>query len=134
MSHRLKLTVFVLAFNVIGFAQGYLLQGMGLQGLLPILIVTAKMGWMTINLTDNDRVKGFKIGGSSCFQVAFVSRWYTVLTITYSRGAIKSLCVRSEDRFFVTVSEIFTAQYLLDFNSTGRRVEALVGKIRCKDK
>jgi hypothetical protein len=41
MSHRLKLTVFVLAFNVIGFAEGYLLRDLGLAWLLPILIVTA---------------------------------------------------------------------------------------------
>ena len=41
MSHRLKLTVFVLTFNVIGFAEGYLLRDLGLVWLLPILIVTA---------------------------------------------------------------------------------------------
>ena len=41
MSHRLKLTLFVLAFNVIGFAEGYLLRDMGLAWLVPILIVTA---------------------------------------------------------------------------------------------
>jgi hypothetical protein len=40
MSHRLKLTLFVLAFNVIGFAEGYLLRGLGLHWLLPVLLVT----------------------------------------------------------------------------------------------
>jgi hypothetical protein len=29
MSRQLKLILFVLAFNVIGFAEGYLLQGLG---------------------------------------------------------------------------------------------------------
>ena len=41
MSHRLKLTLFVLASNVIGFAESYLLQGLGIVWLLPILLVTA---------------------------------------------------------------------------------------------
>jgi hypothetical protein len=41
MSHQLKLTLFVLAFNVIGFAEGYLLRDLGLVWLLPILVVTA---------------------------------------------------------------------------------------------
>ena len=41
MSHRLKLTLFVLAFNVIGFAEGYLLHELGLQWVLPVLLVTA---------------------------------------------------------------------------------------------
>ena len=41
MSRQLKLTIFVLAFNAIGFAEGYLLHGLGLQWLLPILLVTA---------------------------------------------------------------------------------------------
>lgn len=41
MSHRLKLTLFVLAFNVIGFAEGYLLHGLGLHWLLPVLLATA---------------------------------------------------------------------------------------------
>jgi hypothetical protein len=39
--YSLKRTLFVLASNIIGFAEGYLLQGLGLQWLLPILIVTA---------------------------------------------------------------------------------------------
>jgi hypothetical protein len=30
MSHRLKVTLFVLAFNIIGFAEGYLMREMGL--------------------------------------------------------------------------------------------------------
>jgi hypothetical protein len=30
MSHRLMLTVFTLAFNAIGFAEGFLLRDMGL--------------------------------------------------------------------------------------------------------
>ena len=41
MSHGVKLTLFVLAFNVIGFAEGYLLRDLGLVWLLPILVVTA---------------------------------------------------------------------------------------------
>jgi hypothetical protein len=41
MSHRLKLTLFVLAFNVIGFAEGYLLHELGLQWVLPVLLATA---------------------------------------------------------------------------------------------
>ena len=42
MSHRLKLTLFVLAFNVIGFAEGDLLDELGLQRVLSILLVTAR--------------------------------------------------------------------------------------------
>jgi hypothetical protein len=41
MSHRLKLTLSLLAFNIIGFAEGYLLRDLGLVWLIPILIVTA---------------------------------------------------------------------------------------------
>jgi hypothetical protein len=41
MSHSLKLTLFVLAINVIGFAEGYLLRDLGLVWLIPILIATA---------------------------------------------------------------------------------------------
>jgi hypothetical protein len=41
MSHQLKVTLFVLAFNVIGFAEGYLLRDLGLLWVVPILIVTA---------------------------------------------------------------------------------------------
>ena len=41
LSHRLKLTLFVLAFNVIGFAEGYLLHELGLQWVVPIIVVTA---------------------------------------------------------------------------------------------
>jgi hypothetical protein len=41
MSHQLKLILFVLVFNVIGFAEGYLLRDLGLVWLIPILIVTA---------------------------------------------------------------------------------------------
>jgi hypothetical protein len=41
MSHRLKLTLFVLGFNIVGFAEGYLLRDIGLHWLVPILIVTA---------------------------------------------------------------------------------------------
>jgi hypothetical protein len=33
--------MFVLAFNAIGFAEGYLLRDLGLYWLAPILIVTA---------------------------------------------------------------------------------------------
>jgi hypothetical protein len=41
MSRRLKLILFVLVFNVIGFAEGYLLREMGLQWVVPIILVTA---------------------------------------------------------------------------------------------
>jgi hypothetical protein len=41
MSRQLKLILFVLAFNVIGFAEGYLLRDLGLVWLIPILIATA---------------------------------------------------------------------------------------------
>mgnify|MGYP003575100498 FL=1 len=41
MSHRLKLTLLVRAFNVIGFAEGYLLRHLGLAWLVPVLIVKA---------------------------------------------------------------------------------------------
>ena len=41
MSHGVKRTLFVLGFNIIGFAEGYLLRDLGLVWLLPILIVTA---------------------------------------------------------------------------------------------
>jgi hypothetical protein len=41
MSHPVKLTLFVLAFNVMGFAEGYLLRELGLLWVVPILIVTA---------------------------------------------------------------------------------------------
>jgi hypothetical protein len=40
-SHRLEFTVFILAFNVIGFAEGYVLRDLGLVWLVPILIVSA---------------------------------------------------------------------------------------------
>ena len=35
MSHRLKVTLFVLAFNIIGFAEGFLLHELGFQWLAP---------------------------------------------------------------------------------------------------
>jgi hypothetical protein len=41
MSHRLKVTLFVLAFNIIGFAEGYLMREMGLLWLLPVVLATA---------------------------------------------------------------------------------------------
>jgi ethanolamine transporter EutH len=41
MSHRLKLTLFVIAFNIIGFAEGYLLRGIELKWLVPIVLATA---------------------------------------------------------------------------------------------
>jgi predicted branched-subunit amino acid permease len=37
MSHGVKLTLFLLAFNIIGFAEGYLLHELGLQWLVPII-------------------------------------------------------------------------------------------------
>jgi predicted cobalt transporter CbtA len=41
MSRRLKLTLIVIAFNIIGFAEGYLLAVMGLYWLVPLILVTA---------------------------------------------------------------------------------------------
>ena len=41
MSYRLKLTLSVLAFKVIGFAEEYLIPGLGLEWLLPILFAAA---------------------------------------------------------------------------------------------
>jgi hypothetical protein len=41
MSRQLKLILFVLVFNVIGFAEGYLLHDLGLQWVVPIIVVTA---------------------------------------------------------------------------------------------
>ena len=41
MSHAVKLTLFLLAFNVFGFVEGYLLHELGLQWLLPIILVRA---------------------------------------------------------------------------------------------
>jgi hypothetical protein len=41
MSHGLKVTLFVLGFNIIGFAEGYLMREMGLLWLLPVILATA---------------------------------------------------------------------------------------------
>jgi hypothetical protein len=41
MSRQLKLILFVLVFNVIGFAEGHLLHELGLQWVLPIIAATA---------------------------------------------------------------------------------------------
>jgi hypothetical protein len=41
MSRQLKLILFVLVANVVGFAEGYLLHDLGLQWVLPVLLVTA---------------------------------------------------------------------------------------------
>jgi hypothetical protein len=41
MSRQLKLILFVLVFNVIGFAEGYLLRDLGLQWVVPITVATA---------------------------------------------------------------------------------------------
>lgn len=38
MSRRLKLILFVLVFNVIGFAEGYLLHDLGLHWVVPIIV------------------------------------------------------------------------------------------------
>ena len=40
MSHGVKLTLFLLAFNAIAFAEGYLLRDLGLVWLVPIVLVT----------------------------------------------------------------------------------------------
>jgi hypothetical protein len=37
MSHRLKLTLFLLAFNIIGFGEGYCCVTSGSQWLVPIV-------------------------------------------------------------------------------------------------
>ncbi len=41
MSYGVKLTLFLLAFNIIGFAEGYLLHELGLLWLVPIILATA---------------------------------------------------------------------------------------------
>ena len=41
MSRQLRVVLFVLAFNIIGFAEGYLMREMGLLWLLPVVLVTA---------------------------------------------------------------------------------------------
>jgi ethanolamine transporter EutH len=41
MSHRLKVALFVLAFNIIGFAEGYLMRDLELLWLVPVVLVTA---------------------------------------------------------------------------------------------
>jgi hypothetical protein len=41
LHEHLKLTLFVLAFNIIGFAEGYFLHELGLQWLVPIILATA---------------------------------------------------------------------------------------------
>src|SRR5687768_10292131 len=41
VSYRVKLTLFLLAFNIIGFAEGYLLHELGLLWVVPIVLITA---------------------------------------------------------------------------------------------
>ena len=41
MSRQLKLILFVLVFNAIGFAEGYLLSDSGFVWVLPIIVATA---------------------------------------------------------------------------------------------
>jgi hypothetical protein len=41
MSRQLKLILFVLVFNAIGFAEGYLVSDWGLVWVLPIIVATA---------------------------------------------------------------------------------------------
>jgi len=41
MSRQLKLILFVLVFNAIGFAEGYLLSDSGFVWVLPIIMATA---------------------------------------------------------------------------------------------
>ena len=41
MSRQLKVILFVLAFNIIGFAEVYLLHELGLLWLVPLTLVTA---------------------------------------------------------------------------------------------
>lgn len=55
MSHGVKLTLFLLAFNIIASAEGYLLHELGLQWLVPIIVVTGaaesamvEEGWLRL--------------------------------------------------------------------------------------
>jgi hypothetical protein len=41
VSYPVKLTLFLLAFNIIGFAEGYLLHELGLLWVVPIILATA---------------------------------------------------------------------------------------------
>jgi hypothetical protein len=41
MSYPVKLTLFLLAFNLIGFADGYLLHELGRRSLVPVVLVMA---------------------------------------------------------------------------------------------
>jgi hypothetical protein len=41
MSRQLRVILFVLVFNIIGFAEGYWMREMGLLWLLPVILVTA---------------------------------------------------------------------------------------------
>jgi hypothetical protein len=41
MSYRFKLTILVMAVSIIAFAEGYLLRGIGLQWLVPVVLLTA---------------------------------------------------------------------------------------------
>jgi membrane protein implicated in regulation of membrane protease activity len=41
MSYPVKLTLFLLAFNIIGFAEGYFLAGLSLYWLVPLILATA---------------------------------------------------------------------------------------------
>lgn len=64
MSHRLKLTLFVPAFNVIGFAEGYLLRDVGLAWLVPILVVTALGAVLASRRWVSERVSNAALGVS----------------------------------------------------------------------
>ena len=48
MLHGVKLTLFLLTFNIIGFAERYLLDELGLQWLVPILLGRA---WAAVLLS-----------------------------------------------------------------------------------
>ena len=54
MSHGVKHTVFVLADNIIGFAEGYLLHELGLQWLVPIMLGKA---WAAVPIHSTPTAK-----------------------------------------------------------------------------
>jgi hypothetical protein len=45
MSYRLKIIIFVLAINIIALAVGYLMRGLGLYWLIPVIFL---MAWVAV--------------------------------------------------------------------------------------
>jgi hypothetical protein len=74
MSQPLKVMVFVLAFNVIGFAEGSLLRDLGLVLLVVILIVTgsARAGESVVAQANEWQLRRLSLsgGGSLCSSLA----------------------------------------------------------------